>query len=73
MKLKCALVGSRFFGASVFEALRKEEFVSFLLDRERLFVGQTQLVGREMLTHGRNELRQHLLDRRTLRLLLLLL
>lgn len=29
MKLKCALVGSRFFGASVFEALRKEEGIAF--------------------------------------------
>lgn len=29
MKLKCALVGSRFFGASVFEALRKEEGIEF--------------------------------------------
>jgi methionyl-tRNA formyltransferase len=29
MKLKCALVGSRFFGASVFEALRKEEGIVF--------------------------------------------
>jgi methionyl-tRNA formyltransferase len=27
--MKCALVGSRFFGASVFEALRKEEGVQF--------------------------------------------
>ena len=27
--MKCALVGSRFFGASVFEALRKEEGVEF--------------------------------------------
>jgi methionyl-tRNA formyltransferase len=29
MKMKCALVGSRFFGASVFEALRKEEGIEF--------------------------------------------
>src|SRR5258706_2773988 len=27
--MKCALVGSRFFGASVFEALRKEEGIVF--------------------------------------------
>src|SRR3954452_17729556 len=27
--MKCALVGSRFFGASVFEALRKEEGIEF--------------------------------------------
>jgi glycine cleavage system regulatory protein/folate-dependent phosphoribosylglycinamide formyltransferase PurN len=27
--MKCALVGSRFFGASVFEALRKEEGIAF--------------------------------------------
>ena len=27
--MKCALVGSRFFGAAVFEALRKEEGVEF--------------------------------------------
>ena len=27
--MKCALVGSRFFAASVFEALRKEEGIEF--------------------------------------------
>jgi methionyl-tRNA formyltransferase len=27
--MKCALVGSRYFGASVFEALRKEDGIEF--------------------------------------------
>ena len=41
--MKCALVGSRYFGASVFEALRKEEGIEFtsvvaIADDDRLAV-----------------------------------